>query len=147
MVAGQRRATVKPDIGAALSVGHADQVSSASVVDVATTVRAAKSCGGSAFPRAFARRSIPAQALADRKYFGGIGPCSKTLDKLTRHGKYEDTAPPLGNPEVLGVERSPRHSPSSSIDHTSTRPFFNDNGLILAREGCEEAAEGVGLVG
>ena len=117
------------------------------VCSEATACSAACRDGGSDFPRLSARRSIPAQALADRKYFGGIGPCSKTLDKLTRHGKYEDTAPPLGNPKVLGVERSPRHSPSSSIDHTSTRPFFNDNGLILAREGCEQAAKGIRLVG
>jgi hypothetical protein len=50
-------------------------------------------------PRLAARRRIPAQAVALKKYRGGSAPVSKTSDN-------EDATAPLWNSEVLSVKNS-----------------------------------------
>jgi hypothetical protein len=57
---------------------------------------------GNRRPRRSARRRIPAHAVALKKYFGGIKPCSSTGDK-------EQTTALLGQAEILGIEDAPRN--------------------------------------
>jgi hypothetical protein len=73
----------------------------AGLLSVAAAARRA-SCkrGGNSLPRFAARRRIPAQALALKKYRCGTSPVSKMSDN-------EQALAPLGNPEVLSVQDSP----------------------------------------
>ena len=68
---------------------------------IATWVRAASKAGGKTFPRFAARRRIPLQARALKKYRGGTGPASSTSDN-------EHTLPSLGQSEVLSVKNAVR---------------------------------------
>src|SRR5438067_412908 len=77
------------------------EVSGPRVVDVTTAISASESAGGSVFPRVAARRRIPAQAVALKKYRCGIEPFSSTCDN-------EHTAASLGHSEILGIENPPR---------------------------------------
>lgn len=62
-------------------------------------------------PRFSARRSIPAQAFALKKYRRGTPPVSRMSDN-------EDAAPPLGYSEELSVQ----HSPGATIPELRQRP-------------------------
>jgi len=79
-----------------------DQVTGLGLVIVrATCSNAVRSKGGNALARFAARRSIPAQALALKKYRRGTPPVSKMSDN-------EDAATSLGHSEVLSVQNSVR---------------------------------------
>src|SRR3990167_6093224 len=65
----------------------------------ATAMRASAKCGGNVRPRAAARRRIPRQAVALKKYRCGTSPVSKMSDK-------EDATPALGYSKVLSVQDS-----------------------------------------
>ena len=83
----------------------------------ATRRSASKSANGRVLPLASARRSIPAQAFALKKYLGGIESVSSTCDN-------EHTAASLGQAEILGVQDPPRDCSFGSIHTTSVRPFL-----------------------
>lgn len=104
----------------------------------AIATRACRSGSGSALPRFSARRRIPAQAVALKKYRGWIEPLSSTCDN-------EHTLASLGQAEILSVEDSPGGSARGSSNHTRVRPFapWRDDGGILSNQGREEASEGV----
>src|SRR5262249_45693485 len=68
-----------------------------------TSARASARRSGSFRPRFADRRKIPAAALGVKKDFRGPGWVSKTSDK-------QYTLAPLGDPEVLSVQHSPRHA-------------------------------------
>ena len=86
-----------------------------SVAACAVTSSAESRADGSVLPLASARRMIPAQAFALKKYLGGMEPCSSTCDN-------EHTAASLGQSEVLGVKNSPSDSSLWSKDSTRVRP-------------------------
>jgi hypothetical protein len=65
----------------------------------ATCCKARSSCGGKSFPRRSARRRIPRQAVALKKYRCGSSPVSKISDN-------EDATAPLRNSKVLSVKDS-----------------------------------------
>jgi hypothetical protein len=65
----------------------------------ATDRNASRSAGGKSLPRFSARRKIPRQAVALKKYRRGTSPVSKMSDN-------EDAAPSLGYSEVLSVKNS-----------------------------------------
>lgn len=65
---------------------------------------ASRSSLGKALPLLSARRMIPAQALALKKYRRGTPPVSSVDDK-------EHTLAPLGHTEELSVQHSPRRPP------------------------------------
>jgi hypothetical protein len=69
------------------------------IVVCAACSNAARSKGGNSRPRFSARRRIPEQAFALKKYRGGRSPVSKMSDN-------EHTAASLGNSEVLSVKHS-----------------------------------------
>src|SRR3546814_17647761 len=60
---------------------------------------ARESANGNVFPRFSARRRMPEQAFALKKYRCGRSPVSKISDN-------EDATAPLGNSEVLSVENA-----------------------------------------
>jgi hypothetical protein len=64
-----------------------------------TAVNASSNCAGNSRPRFAARRRIPAQAFALKKYRSGTSPVTKISDN-------EDTTASLGNSEVLSVQDS-----------------------------------------
>jgi hypothetical protein len=66
---------------------------------------------GNPFPRFAARRSIPAQAFALKKYRRGTPSISKMSDN-------EDATAPLGHSEELSVQ----HSPGATIPEFRQRP-------------------------
>jgi len=76
-----------------------------------TDFSAIYSTAGSCFPRFAARRSIPAQALALKKYRRGTAPVSKMSDN-------EDATASLGHSEELSVQ----HSPGATIPEFRQRP-------------------------
>ena len=78
---------------------------------VATDVRAAIRAGGNARPRFSARRRIPAQALALKKYRCGTSPVSKTSDN-------EHTLPSLGDGTPVAV-----HSHKLSVKNPVGEPI------------------------
>jgi len=89
-----------------------DQVTGLSLVIVrATCSNAIRSKGGNALARFAARRSIPAQALALKKYRCGTAPVSKMSDN-------EDATASLGHSEELSVQ----HSPGATIPEFRQRP-------------------------
>jgi hypothetical protein len=65
----------------------------------ATVSSAARKCGGSVLPRFTARRRIPAEAFALKKYRRGSSPVSMMSDN-------EHAAPALGHSEILSVKNS-----------------------------------------
>jgi hypothetical protein len=65
----------------------------------ATACKARRKVGGKSFPRFSARRSMPLQAVALKKYRCGILPVSKMPDN-------EDATAALGNSKVLSVQNS-----------------------------------------
>jgi hypothetical protein len=73
--------------------------SSSGVSAAAPAVSAACKCGGNVRPLFAARRIIPRQAFALKKYFSGISPVSNTRDK-------EHTVAPLWNAEVFSVKNA-----------------------------------------
>ncbi len=81
------------------------------VIVRATCSNAIRSKGGNALARFAARRSIPAQAFALKKYRRGTTPVSKMSDN-------EDTTAPLGHSEELSVQ----HSPGATIPELRQRP-------------------------
>ncbi|MFM9735859.1 hypothetical protein, partial [Streptomyces niveiscabiei] len=64
---------------------------------MATDFNAASSSSGNCLPRASARRSIPAHAVALKKYLGGIDIGSSTCDN-------KHTPASLGHSEILGIK-------------------------------------------
>jgi hypothetical protein len=81
------------------------------VVRFATDCSAFDNIGGSFFPRASARRRMPLQAFALKKYRCGTVPTSKTSDN-------EHTAASLGHSEILSV----KHSVGEPIPELNQRP-------------------------
>jgi hypothetical protein len=77
----------------------------------ATACKAWRKIVGNSFPRLAARRSIPAQAFALKKYRCGTPPVSKMSDN-------EDTTASLGHSEELSVQ----HSPGTAIPEFRQRP-------------------------
>ena len=69
------------------------------IVAPATASRAAAKASGSFFPRFSARRRIPRQAFALKKYRCGTSPVSKMSDN-------EHATAPLWNSKVLSVKHS-----------------------------------------
>jgi hypothetical protein len=69
-----------------------------------TSCKAWRKIVGNSFPRLAARRSMPAQAFALKKYRCGTPPVSKMSDN-------EDATAPLGHSKELSVQ----HSPSATI--------------------------------
>jgi hypothetical protein len=65
-----------------------------------TSCKAWRKIVGNSFPRLAARRSMPAQAFALKKYRCGTTPVSKMSDN-------EDATAPLGHSEELSVQHSP----------------------------------------
>jgi hypothetical protein len=73
----------------------------------ATTCSSArKSAAGSTRPRFSARRRIPAQALALKKYRGGTSPVSKTSDNEHTVPSLGDGAPVAVHSHILSVQNS-----------------------------------------
>jgi hypothetical protein len=70
------------------------------VIVRATCSNAIRSKGGNALARFAARRRMPAQAFALKKYRHGTAPVSKMSDN-------EDAAAALGHSEELSVQDSP----------------------------------------
>ena len=68
-------------------------------------------------PRRAARRRIPVQACALKKYFDGIEAISTTCHK-------KHTLAALGDTEILSVEHAPGDAPPGSRHTTRVRPFF-----------------------
>ena len=81
------------------------------VVIRATCSNAIRSKGGNFLARFAARRSIPAQAFALKKYRRGTSPVSKMSDN-------EDATASLGHSEELSVQ----HSPGATIPEFRQRP-------------------------
>ena len=81
------------------------------VVIRATCSNAIRSKGGNFLARFAARRSIPAQAFALKKYRCGTSPVSKMSDN-------EDATASLGHSEELSVQ----HSPGATIPEFRQRP-------------------------
>jgi len=81
------------------------------VVVRATCSNAVRSKAGNDLARSAARRSIPAQALALKKYRRGTTPVSKMSNK-------EDATAALGHSEETSVQ----HSPSATIPEFNQRP-------------------------
>jgi hypothetical protein len=81
------------------------------VVVRTTCSNAVRSKGGNALARFAARRSIPAQAVALKKYRRGTTPVSKMSDN-------EDATAPLGHSEELSVQ----HSPGATVPEVRQRP-------------------------
>lgn len=77
----------------------------------ATASRADSKAGGNARPRASARRRIPAQAFALKKYRGGTAPVSKTSDN-------EHTLPSLWDGTPVAV-----HSHKLSVQNAVGEPI------------------------
>lgn len=75
---------------------------------------ASRSSLGKALPLLSARRMIPAQALALKKYRRGTPPVSSVDDK-------EHTLAPLGHTEELSVQHSPCTPPSGQSSATASR--------------------------
>src|SRR3990172_4077084 len=75
------------------------EVFSICVVSVAAANRASRNCSGNSRPRFSARRRIPRQAFALKKYFGGTSPVCKTSDN-------EQTTASLGDAEPLSVKNA-----------------------------------------
>ena len=76
-----------------------------------TSCKAWRKIVGNSFPRLAARRSMPAQAFALKKYRRGTPPVSKMSDN-------EDATAPLGHSEELSVQ----HSPGAPIPEFRQRP-------------------------
>jgi len=90
--------------------GH-ERTGTVEVVAPATLASAAAKRSGNFFPRFAARRSIPAQAFALKKYRRGTAPVSKMSDN-------EDATASLGHSEELSVQ----HSPGATIPEFRQRP-------------------------
>ena len=90
--------------------GH-ERSGTVKVVAPATLASAAAKRSGNFFPRFAARRSIPAQAFALKKYRRGTAPVSKMSDN-------EDATASLGHSEELSVQ----HSPGATIPELRQRP-------------------------
>ena len=76
-----------------------------------TSCKAWRKIVGNSFPRLAARRSMPAQAFALKKYRCGTPPVSKMSDN-------EDATASLGHSEELSVQ----HSPGATIPEFRQRP-------------------------
>jgi len=81
------------------------------VVVRTTCSNTVRSKGGNSLPRFAARRSMPAQAFALKKYRRGTPPVSKMSDN-------EEATAPLGHSEELSVQ----HSPGATIPEFPQRP-------------------------
>jgi hypothetical protein len=90
------------------------------VVVRTTCSNAVRSKGGNSLPRFAARRSIPAQAFALKKYRRGTPPVSKMSDN-------EEATAPLGHSEELSVQ----HSPGATIPEFNQR--FEDGSKVPSR--------------
>jgi hypothetical protein len=90
---------------------HVVFLSAAGVSAFATAFSAASKCGGNARPRDSARRRIPAQAFALKKYRCGTSPVSKTSDN-------EHTVPSLGDGAAVAV-----HSHKLSVQNAVGEPI------------------------
>lgn len=90
---------------------HVVFLSPAGVAASATAFSAASKCGGNARPRDSARRRIPAQALALKKYRCGTSPVSKTSDN-------EHTLPSLWDGTPVAV-----HSHKLSVQNAVGEPI------------------------
>jgi hypothetical protein len=81
------------------TVQREGRIALAPYTSAVTSDSARRKDGGNSFPRFPARRRIPAQAFALKKYRRGISPVSKMSDN-------EHATAPLGNSEELSVKNS-----------------------------------------
>jgi hypothetical protein len=81
-------------------------LSAAGVSALAAAFSASCKCGGNTRPRFSARRKIPAQALALKKYCGGTAPVSKTSDNEHTVPSLRDGAPVAVHSHVLSVKNA-----------------------------------------
>jgi hypothetical protein len=99
--------------------GGGEDVSSLRLLGIAATrSKAVRSNGGNDLPRFSARRKIPAQAFALKKYRSGSVPPSSTANN-------EDATTTLGHSEELSVQNSvsdPIPEPCQRPDDGSKRP-------------------------
>ena len=144
MVAGQRR---DPPVayfgvayfGAALSVSDDEAIPVVVSWHSAPATKASSKSPGNFFPRWSARRSIPLQACALKKYRCGIGPSSKICDK-------EHTLASLWNSEVLSIENTPREPGFRSGNHTCgwpSGPVWRPGRHIAPDKDSQETSKGV----
>ena len=128
-----------------LSVGDGDDGIlssgfSGSLDAAATCCKARSNIGGKSLPRLSARRRIPAQALALKKYRCGIGPVSKIDDN-------EHTLASLGQAEILSVEKPPCRPCPWPGNHTRVWPPSDScreiTGCIAPDNCSQETAEGI----
>jgi hypothetical protein len=104
--------TVEPPTASLCIQAHGHERSRpVKVVAPATLASAAAKRSGNVFPRFAARRSIPAQAFALKKYRCGTPPVSKMSNN-------EDATASLGHSEELSVQ----HSPGATIPEFRQRP-------------------------
>jgi hypothetical protein len=85
---------------------HVVFLSPAGVPASATAFSAASKCGGNARPRASARRRIPAQARALKKYRCGTSPVSKTSDNEHTLSSLRDGTPVAVHSHKLSVQNA-----------------------------------------
>ncbi len=96
---------------------------------------------GSFLPRRAARRRIPVQACALKKYFDGIEAISTTCHK-------KHTLAALGDAEILSVEHAPGDAAPGSRHTTCVRPFlpWRFERTAFSGQCSQEMPEGVAAV-
>ena len=102
---------------------------------------ARSSSAGSVLTRREARRRIPAQAWALKKYLGGIDATSTTCHK-------KHATAPLGDAEILSIEQAPGDAAPGSRHTTCVRPFlpWRFERTAFAGQCAQEVSEGVAAV-
>lgn len=106
-----------------------------------TAFKASSKAPGSTLPRFSARRRMPEQAFALKKYRCGTSPVSKMSDN-------EDTAAALWYSGKLSVKHTPgdRVMSSKPNDEAAVFPAFVRDGYVHSGESVEEGSEGVSSV-
>jgi len=88
--------------------------------DHADAFSACSNAAGSAFPRLAARRRMPAHALGESQYFGGINAAGSSSED-------KDSNAPLGGAEVLQIEHAECGHGFTSCCHTAAAPSVRGN--------------------
>jgi hypothetical protein len=143
---GYERLAFEVDAAGMRLDGVGDFYGSAAVVstvgDSATASRAVSSDGGRSLPRLSARRRMPRQAVALKKYRCGTSPVSKISDN-------EDATAALWNSKVLSVKHSvgePKSIGSAGNDSAIAPSSAGHSNSPLCK-GREEDGEGPTVVG
>jgi hypothetical protein len=98
----------------------------------ATACRARANCWGNSFPRLSARRRMPLQAFALKKYRCGTSPVSKMSDNEHTPSSLRDSPSKAVHSHVLSVKHSPART------HTRVRPSLrgrHQNPVLLPTTG------------